>query len=665
MKNFMNQKNKTKKGFIQIPIVIAIIVSVIVVSGIGYGVIEYTKTSKLIKEAEKLSKEEKYGEAINKLEFAQKRLVGKILNKKINTELEKNKKLLEDQTEYTQGIEEFNKGNWERAKELLLKVSENFPHYQDAKNKIEETEKKILEEKAAEKIKEIEERAQKENEEEKGKITKNQLQSEGQLNQQQIPELQQKEVEEEKILEGTEVQGIISSDTTWSLKNSPYIVTGNILVDENATLTIEPGVEVKVKESPLGLQKQYYIEVRGTLIARGTKDKKIIFTSLSKEKLQGKETRSELNWEGIQFVNCKDWDENNNTGSVIENSIIEYASFDKPAIGINGCSPLIKNNVIRFIGWEAISIEGENTRGVRVENENYKKTAPKIINNQIQSGRITIGGESSPYFFNNTITGNGFYIVGGSPIITKNNITGNRGDTYGGGIRIDGGSPIITYNNITNNTPNGISIVGCRNCNPIIEHNNIYGNKPFSVLLTDTKDTFNFPNNWWGTTKTLTIDSLIYDYHDDFNLGKVNYQPIATSEIPNEEVVSKETEEISNTKYATVVKLTDSKGNVEFHSEYNGKKPTWPNPWPELKVGETITIKVEVNDTNAGPVFYEFVGPGFPNTWQTENWVTVTIDNEIFNLETIHLRVFVKNSDNQYRAPDYDDMIQVFYKIKR
>ena len=43
----------------------------------------------------------------------------------------------------------------------------------------------------------------------------------------------------------TEVSGIISSNTTWTLENSPYIVTGNILLNEGITLTIEAGVTVK------------------------------------------------------------------------------------------------------------------------------------------------------------------------------------------------------------------------------------------------------------------------------------------------------------------------------------------------------------------------------------------------------------------------------------
>jgi hypothetical protein len=143
-------------------------------------------------------------------------------------------------------------------------------------------------------------------------------------------------------------------------------------------------------------------------------------------------------------------------------------------------------------------------------------------------------------------------------------------------------------------------------------------------------------------------------------------------ELPEqEEVLEKQIEEYkvlikakeeTQTKYATVIKLTDSKGNTQFLSEYNNKDHVWTSPYPVLNAGETLTISVDVNNNIADPVLYQFNGIGFPNIWQKENWVKVTIDNNIFNLETIHLRVFIKNSDDQYRAPHYDDMIQVFYK---
>ncbi|MEM2281086.1 MAG: hypothetical protein QXZ68_03740, partial [Candidatus Bathyarchaeia archaeon] len=41
---------------------------------------------------------------------------------------------------------------------------------------------------------------------------------------------------------GTAVKGIISTNTTWTLANSPYVLTGPVLVNRSAVLTIEPGV---------------------------------------------------------------------------------------------------------------------------------------------------------------------------------------------------------------------------------------------------------------------------------------------------------------------------------------------------------------------------------------------------------------------------------------
>ncbi|XOB40360.1 MAG: hypothetical protein ACKKMR_03575 [Candidatus Nealsonbacteria bacterium] len=154
-----------QKGFIQIPLLVAIIVSIAAVAGIGYGVVEYNKTSNLVKESQQLAKEEKYNEAIDKLESAKSGWATNVLGVKkqeIVNEIENNKKLLEDKSEYAQGMEEFNKGNWEKAKELLSKVSEISPYYQDAKNKIEEAQKKITEKQIAEAVEKTTEMTQEE-----------------------------------------------------------------------------------------------------------------------------------------------------------------------------------------------------------------------------------------------------------------------------------------------------------------------------------------------------------------------------------------------------------------------------------------------------------------------------------------------------------------------
>jgi hypothetical protein len=58
------------------------------------------------------------------------------------------------------------------------------------------------------------------------------------------------------------VSGIINTNTTWTKANSPYTLTGNVLVDNKVTLTIEPGTTVNLEG--------YYIMVNGTLKAKGT-----------------------------------------------------------------------------------------------------------------------------------------------------------------------------------------------------------------------------------------------------------------------------------------------------------------------------------------------------------------------------------------------------------
>ena len=85
----------------------------------------------------------------------------------------------------------------------------------------------------------------------------------------------------------TNVSGVISSNTTWTLANSPYVVTGNILVSEGVTLTIEPGVVVK-------FDSEKVMQIRGELIAQGTIDSKITFTSNASSPAAG-------DWEYLTF----------------------------------------------------------------------------------------------------------------------------------------------------------------------------------------------------------------------------------------------------------------------------------------------------------------------------------------------------------------------------
>jgi hypothetical protein len=58
-------------------------------------------------------------------------------------------------------------------------------------------------------------------------------------------------------------RGEISENTTWTAEESPFIITGDIIIEENATLTIEPGSIVYFENVHSKLT------VRGNIIAKG------------------------------------------------------------------------------------------------------------------------------------------------------------------------------------------------------------------------------------------------------------------------------------------------------------------------------------------------------------------------------------------------------------
>ena len=122
---------------------------------------------------------------------------------------------------------------------------------------------------------------------------------------------------------GTQVSGIISSNTTWTKANSPYFFTGNALVNNDVILTIEPGVTVYLND--------YYLRVNGTLSAKGLSTEQISF--IRNSTLFGGFSQDSA----IQFTsNSKGWNEITQTGSKIEYTFLNSSLIQSDTINIDG-----------------------------------------------------------------------------------------------------------------------------------------------------------------------------------------------------------------------------------------------------------------------------------------------------------------------------------------
>ena len=165
---------------------------------------------------------------------------------------------------------------------------------------------------------------------------------------------------------GTNVGGPIISDTTWTLANSPYIVTTSVDVQQNVTLTIEPGVTIRFNSGTK-------LQVNGELIARGTADNLIVFTSNQTNPAPG-------DWYGIEFTSVAvpvvvDENENYVSGNVIQYCVVEYAGFEETR-AVNGSSLLIDNCTVQNNKGRGVGISGSDTLPGYVTNSVIK-------NNQI------------------------------------------------------------------------------------------------------------------------------------------------------------------------------------------------------------------------------------------------------------------------------------------
>jgi hypothetical protein len=299
----------------------------------------------------------------------------------------------------------------------------------------------------------------------------------------------------------TTVSGSIYSSTTWALTGSPYIITNNIVLFGGATLTIEPGVEVRFGDG-------ITFEVRGALVAEGTASKRIYFTAAN-----GSPTRSiykgfkiETSTASLKMAYC--------------NTSYAYNVVDlTQAIGsfsIHNCA--FTNNYYGVgdqaagVYFTADSCYFENNKW-GVGTSGFAKGTVKnclFVNNEV-GGEVDAAYNS--VFLNNTVTGVVAYTTLHNCEVANNNV----------GVEWDGhASTSMTGNNIHDNAV-GVKLDRFWNQSGIVFTNNkICGNTTWNLDYRGTNNaTLN--GNCWCTGDSSAIRTKISDGYVNIASGLVSF----------------------------------------------------------------------------------------------------------------------------------------------
>jgi hypothetical protein len=222
----------------------------------------------------------------------------------------------------------------------------------------------------------------------------------------------------------TNISSNISTNTIWSKANSPYIVDGEIEINDGVNLTIEAGATIKFN----GFSG---LIIKGNLLAIGSSIDSIKFTSNLTSPTFG-------SWKYLKFISVTpktytlNPDSSFASGSIIKYSIIQFAggptNANSGALWFENFNAYISNISIRNCSNNAIW--NNNAGNLLVINSEFKSNNGVGSSISVQSGKGVVS--------NNTFSSNNYGVSGG---IALYGTTGNftfKGNTISSNIVSDG-----------------------------------------------------------------------------------------------------------------------------------------------------------------------------------------------------------------------------------
>lgn len=361
----------------------------------------------------------------------------------------------------------------------------------------------------------------------------------------------------------TPVSGGIYQSTTWTRSNSPYIMTGPVVVFPGATLTIEPGVKILVRETGNGTSTgTNYLEIRGTLQMVGQPNLPI--------QLEGENQKQRRDgWYGLKIMRSQGavlradyfhlanayygffvdngvlpdssvfhqcvWKTNGYAYTAFNKSIFDSCVFQNNMVGISGnllptATPWISANNSNFIS-NSVAVNPYGSHAV-VQNSSFSNNDMAIsgigsievnqdsfFNNQIGIRGVQGKVEQSVFFNNN------YGIIDASGLHIKNIAL------QGSNLAFDlGENCILEWSTVTNNdTAIQISSnLTFGSTYPSIKQNKICNNSQYHVVNGSNLN-LNLARNCFCEPDSAAIDAKLYDGYDDITRGLFNFSVFDTS----------------------------------------------------------------------------------------------------------------------------------------
>lgn len=365
-------------------------------------------------------------------------------------------------------------------------------------------------------------------------------------------------------------------NTTWT-SDKTYVLNGAVIVGQGVTLTIQPGTVVKGNPGK-------FIRIDGTLVARGTTEQPITFTTNATDNAQ---------WGGLRFADTAISASFDLTGTYVAGSILHHVAVSYATTGVNLgtrtpylADSTLHHNVIALQSNHDVPRIERNAFYGNVTAISLAGGSPLIISNSFTRNRnemsgSAVDGNGSPQILGNVFTAEGGYAVirltinnstgidsvsirnnrivdnvGGIQIssaqtvtIEGNVIANNRlfcfpeyacVSTDAAALAIDTHEPsnsVIRNNTIINNGPYGLRLSGSGTKSVSIINNNLFGNGGYDLYLLDGSPgtqnfTVNAINNFWNI-ETSAIAGRIHDCTFDENgcdsssstVARVEYVP--------------------------------------------------------------------------------------------------------------------------------------------